>query len=129
MEKTNPFLFYTAGEAPGAPGLRATRCDDCGTFSMPSALICPKCASRRLTSVGIGGSATLVYHSVVHHGADGFDAPYIVGFVRTEEGPTAFVPIVGSDGGDLHKGSRLRFDLLALPNDRVGFAYRPEISP
>ncbi len=126
MEKTNPFLFYIAGEAPGAPGLRATQCDDCGTFSLPASLICPKCAGRRLSAVGIGATASLVHHSVVHHGADGFEAPYIVGFVRTEEGPTAFVPIVGSDGDDLHKGSRLHFRLLPLPNDRIGFAYQPE---
>lgn len=129
MEKTNPHLFYLAGEAPSAPGLRATRCDACGAVSVPGAMLCPKCASRKLTWVAIGRTATLVHHSVVHHGADGFEAPYIVGFVKTEEGPTAFVPIVGSAGEDLKKGSRLRFSVLDLPADRVGFAYEPETPP
>lgn len=126
MQKTNPHLFYTGGEAPGAPGLRATRCETCGTISMPASMVCPKCEGRKLTPVGIGASASLLYHSVVLHGADGFDAPYIVGFVQTAEGPTAFVPIVGTDGSDLHSGSALRFRLLDLPDDRVGFAYEPE---
>jgi uncharacterized OB-fold protein len=128
MRKTNPHLFYLEGEAPGAPGLRATRCGACGAVSMPAAMVCPSCEGRQLTAVGIGAQATLLHHSVVLHGADGFEAPYIVGLVRTEEGPTAFVPILGSDGADLQTGSRLRFRTVSLGEDRVGFAYERETS-
>lgn len=123
MQKTNRFLFYTEGEAPGAPGLCATSCPDCGTTSLPPALVCPKCLGRRLMPVGIGAHATLVYHTVVHHGADGFEPPYIVGFVRTEEGPTAFVPIVGAAEG-LHKGSRLSFVCSVCPTSASALPMR-----
>jgi len=126
MQKTNPHLFYLQGEAQGAPGLRATHCESCGAYSMPAALVCPRCEGRRLAPVGIGERATLLHHTVVLHGADGFEAPYIVGFVRTEEGPTAFVPILGKDDAGLERGSRLQFRTIPIGEDRIGFAYERE---
>lgn len=125
--KTNPHLFYVAGEAPGAPGLKGSRCTGCARVSLQSVPICPYCFSRRIEPVCIGTRAELVGFSLVHHAADGFDAPYVIGEVKTDEGPTTFAPILAPDFAQLTTGMRMQFALVPRPvGDVVGFAYVPE---
>lgn len=121
--KTNPNLFYLAGEAEGAPGLKGTRCRACGAAALLEVPVCPICVSRNVTPMCIGATATLTRFSTVHHSADSFEAPYVIGQIRTPEGPMAFAPIVGSDAATLREGMALRFALLPRDGGRVGFAY------
>ena len=121
-EKTNPHLFFLAGEALGAPGLRGARCDACGGHTLGKVSACQHCFSTRLETVGVGSNAELLEHSLVHHAAGGFDAPYVIGQIRTPEGLTLFAPLVGETSG-LRYGTRLRFALLERPGGAVGFAY------
>ena len=69
----------------------------------------------------IGARVTLTRLSAVHHSADGFQAPYVIG--QTEEGPMTFAPIVGTDAASLREGMGLRFSLLDRGEVRVAFAY------
>ena len=124
--KTNPNLFYFEGEAPGAPGLKGTRCGSCGAAALLEVPVCPICLSRDVAPACIGAKATLTRFSTVHHSADSFEAPYVIGQIRTEEGPMTFAPIVGADGSKLREGMRLRFRLLERGAGRVGFAYVAE---
>ena len=61
----------------------------------------------------------------VFHSADGFEAPYFIGMIETEQGPCTFAPIAAQPGAKLHLGMPLRFRLLERPDGRVGFAYAP----
>jgi uncharacterized OB-fold protein len=119
---SNPHLFSIGPEA-GGPGLKGTRCRACGRYTLMAVFVCPLCLSRNVEAVPIGRRAILRRWSVVHHGADGFPAPYIIGEVETEEGPIAFAPIV-ADPQRLTNGAPLQFRLRTPgADDRVGFAY------
>lgn len=123
MQKTNPTLFFLAGEAPGAPGLRGSKCRSCGKTVLLQISACPQCGKRELDPVCIGQHATLGQSSEVFHSADGFEAPYFIGTIETEQGPCTFAPISAAPGTALRPGMPLRFTLLERPGGRVGFAY------
>lgn len=131
MEKTNPNLFYAAGEADGAPGLKGTRCAACGAAALLAVPVCPMCLSRDVKPVCIGAKATLTRFSSVFHSADGFEAPYVIGQIHTAEGPSAFAPILAPDASKLRQGMKLKFSLIERGGaggtaGKVGFAYVPD---
>lgn len=124
--KTNPYLFAAEGEEEGAPGLKATSCRDCGRFTLGRVMICQHCFSRAMEPAIAGREATLVEHSIAHHPAGGFEAPYAIGLMRTAEGLTLFAPITGETGG-LAPGSKLAFVTVPQADGAIGFAYaRPK---
>ena len=140
---TNPHLFSIDAFAGGA-ALNGTRCRHCGKYTLMHVPACPHCLSREVENVPIGRRARLRYWSVVHHPADGFPAPYVIGEVKTpgrrplrggqtrlidvlvEAGgltPIAFVPIV-ADPGKLAAGIELAFRLRPTADgEHTGFAY------
>ena len=120
--KTNPYLFAIEGEEAGAPGLKATRCRDCGRFTLGRVMICQHCFSRAVEPAIAGREATLVEHSIAHHPAGGFEAPYAIGLLRTAEGLTLFAPITGETSG-LAPGRKLSFVTVPQGGGAVGFAY------
>ena len=124
--KSNPNLFYVDGEVPGGAGLKGTHCADCGRKSLLAVPVCHYCGGRRVEAVCIGRRARLVRFSVVEHPADGFAAPYVIGEIATDEGPTTYAPILRNDGEELHEGQRVRFTLLHRENEPVRFAFAPE---
>jgi len=126
LHKTNPALFYAEGEAPGAPGLKGARCPGCAQVVLLQPAACPRCGRRDLQPACIGQRATLGESAPVFHSADGFEAPYTIGLICTEEGPRTFAPIAGEPGVPLPVGQRLRFRLLPRDDGRIGFAYAPE---
>ncbi len=127
MDKTNPNLFYGAGEVPGAPGLKGTRCGGCGRAALLEVPVCPVCLSRDVKPVCIGKRATLTRFSSVFHSADGFEAPYVIGQILTEEGPSTFAPIL-ADAATLKQGMPLKFSLIERGvTGKTGFAYVPQV--
>jgi uncharacterized OB-fold protein len=120
--KTNPHVFFAAGEAIGAPGLSATRCHACGKFTPGKVRVCSHCLSRSVDSVAAGQQATLAEYSIAHVPAGGFAAPYAIGLVKTAEGMTLFAPLDG-DVAKLKPGMILRFVTVPRPGGAVGFAY------
>jgi uncharacterized OB-fold protein len=123
MQKTNPSLFFLEGEAPGAPGLKGSRCAGCGQTVLLQVAACPNCGRRDLETVCIGQRATLGESAEVFQPADGFEAPYFIGLVETEQGPCTFAPIAAKPGSPLRVGMPLRFQLLKRSDGRIGFAY------
>lgn len=124
VTKTNPYLFTIEGEEDAPPGLKVTRCRDCSRFTLGRVKICSLCFSRSVEAAVAGRTATLVEHSIAHHPAGGFEAPYAIGLLRTTEGLTLFAPIAG-DVANLHPGSRLRFVNIPHSGGTIGFAYAP----
>jgi uncharacterized OB-fold protein len=123
LKKTNAHVFLAEGEGIGAPGLAATKCRDCGAYTMGRTLICSQCFSRKVDLVAAGQKGTLVEHAVVHHSAGGFQAPYAIGFIKTTEGMVVMAPIDG-DASKLATGMKLEF--RTVPREagaKLGFAY------
>lgn len=120
--KTNPHIFFLEGEAPGAPGLRSAHCRACGKSTMGRVPACSHCFSRDIEVVAAGQEAVLVEHSVAHHPAGGFEAPYAIGQIRTSEGLILFAPLMGETEG-LAPGDKLFFIAVERGNGSVGFAY------
>lgn len=123
MRKTNPSLFFIDGEAPGAPGLKGSQCTACGQTVLLQVAACPRCGGREIKPACIGQRATLGQSSEVFHSADGFEAPYFIGQIETEQGPRTFAPIAVAPGTKLEAGMALCFKLLERPDGRTGFAY------
>jgi len=124
VAKTNSYVFFVSGEAPGAPGLSATHCRVCRRHTLGRVRICGICFSRDVESVAAGQYAELMEYSIAHHAAGGFEAPYAIGLVRTQEGLTLFAPLEGSLQG-LKRGLRLHFVTVPRSAGAVGFAYAP----
>ncbi len=122
--KTNPHIFLVEGEAPGAPGIAATRCRACGAVTLGNVPVCSACLARATDFVAAGQRGSLVEFSIAHHPADGFEAPYAIGLVRTSEGLMLFAPLSGHPEG-LRNGMKLRFETVPRPGGKIGFAYAP----
>lgn len=121
--KTNTFVFFAEGEAAGAPGLVATKCAACARFTLGRTPVCGHCFSPKVEVVAAGQKAVLTEFAVVHHAAGGFEAPYAIGSIKTDEGLTLMAPMDG-DVTRLKAGMRLRF--CTVPRDAgtmIGFAF------
>ena len=125
--KTNPALFYLDDEVEGGGGgLKGMRCPHCRTVVLQEQPVCPRCLARDMAPACIGRRATLGLSSRVHHAADGFEAPYVIARVHTEEGPSTLAPILVPVEHALPVGLPLRFVLLPRGDGQVGFAYAPD---
>jgi uncharacterized OB-fold protein len=74
----------------------ATKCDKCGTTSLPPRSTCFNCGEKTEKWVQMSGRGTLLFASVGNYEAG---APYIQGTVKLEEGPLVAgrVVILGFD--------------------------------
>jgi uncharacterized protein len=86
-------------------------CEACDQFVFYPRRICPHCWSNRLVWKPASGRGHLKSFSIVHkpgHPAWQPIAPYAVGLVELEEGPTMLSFIHVAPGGDLEIGAPLR---------------------
>jgi uncharacterized OB-fold protein len=125
--KANPHLVFVEGEAPGAPGLKASRCAKCGTIVLLEMPVCPGCGARCMDTICAGMRGELRTASQVFHSADGFEAPYFIGEISTREGPRLFAPIIAPADARLVHGMQLEFVLVERKDGMLAFAYRPVV--
>jgi uncharacterized OB-fold protein len=119
--KSNQYVFLLEGEAPGAPGLSATKCG-CGKYTLGKVPVCSHCFSRKVEHVAAGQRGTLTEFAIVRHSAAGFEAPYAIGSVTTSEGLTLMTPMQGAVES-LKAGMPVKFSTVAREGGVVGFAY------
>ncbi|WP_333827568.1 Zn-ribbon domain-containing OB-fold protein [Pararhodobacter sp.] len=120
--KTNPHVFVLKDELPNGPGLRAARCEACNGYTQGRVPICAHCFSQDIKAVAAGQSAALIEFSIARVSAGGFDAPYAIGQICTDEGMILFAPLVG-DPQAFDPGKRLRYVQVDHPTGVSGFAY------
>lgn len=120
--KTNPHVFVLKDELPNGPGLRAARCRSCNHHTQGRVAICARCFSADIEFVAAGQSAELIEYSIARVSAGGFDAPYAIGQIRTDEGMILFAPLVG-DPQTFRPGRKLCFVQVDHPTGVSGFAY------
>ena len=119
--KTNSHLFFLQGEAPGAPGLRCAHCNKCGASTLGRVPVCSICFSPDIEVTAAGQKGELIEFSIARHPAGGFEAPYAIGQIRTQEGMVLFAPLIG-DADSLSNGNRLHFVLVDHAG-ATGFGY------
>ena len=97
--ETQPFWDATAEGRIELP-----RCGDCDLVIWYPRSICPDCQSTDLTWQSMSGAGTLYSYSVTRAGGGRAwreHLPFVVAYVRLDEGPTMLTNIVDCDPDDL----------------------------
>lgn len=78
------------------------RCADCGNFQHYARPFCVACRSTNVALVEARGTGVLHSFTVVHRSPfDDLPAPYVVGLVKLDEGPTLLSNVVDCDPAGL----------------------------
>lgn len=64
------------------------KCLDCGYTSYPPKTACPKCSSRNVKKIALGGFGKVISYTVVNVPIEGFEnmLPLVIALVETENG-------------------------------------------
>lgn len=66
--------------------LEGQRCSDCDALQFPPRAACRACRGANLRGQRLSGRGSVYSYAEVNHAPRGFQAPYLVGLVRLEEG-------------------------------------------
>lgn len=90
-------LLHDAGDGSLDSYLIGVRCPVCGLVQFPSFWICPRCLDRRRPPepFRLSGAATLERFCVAERGPAAFHPPYLLGYLRLEEGPAVYCMVRG----------------------------------
>lgn len=83
------------------------RCNDCGTWRLPSRMHCDNCLSTNTAWQQASGRGTVRTFGVMHqryHPGFAADLPYNVTIVELEEGPRLPTNLVGVNNADIRVG-------------------------
>ncbi|MBA7591322.1 hypothetical protein ES708_33475 [subsurface metagenome] len=64
------------------------KCNQCGAYTVPPQKVCSECRSEDMEVVELSRKGKVRSFTVIHIPAEGFQAPYIVGLIELEEGPS-----------------------------------------
>lgn len=126
-------LFRNA-ETPGEkPYLLGGRCRVCGYTCFPEKKVCIRCKrDDTMESISLGRHGRLENFTVVRVGTPDFPAPYIIGYVMTDEGALVFTQITGCEIRDdaLEIGEEMELAIECIREDEqgnrlIGWKYRP----
>jgi uncharacterized OB-fold protein len=97
--------------------LVAQRCEECGDLRFPALEICPKCWSSNQTWTEISPAGTLWSYVVYHRALDPSkkdQVPYVIGRVRSDDGPTYIVRIdVAPEDAEVNMRLKPSWDVIS----------------
>lgn len=102
----------------GTARLVGARCARCGHTTFPRRRGCPACGSDAMEEANLGPDGMVDSCVTLFVSTEESEAPYAVGLVRLEEGPTLLTRIVGAE----RAGMRVR---LETDPDRSAFWFAP----
>lgn len=115
----HPDLYRGVGDAvPGAAArLLAVRCADCGRVAVPRQHYgCEACGSTRGEDVELDAHGTLLSFATVHlHQSKSIAAPFVIGEIGLDAGPTLRITLVEPDDRGLRIGAPMRGVLHPAP--------------
>lgn len=76
------------------------KCLECGFVIFPNRKNCQNCESIKLEDFGLSGKGKIFSHTIIRVAPDGFEAPYLTGIIKLEEGPMVVGEITGIDIDD-----------------------------
>jgi uncharacterized OB-fold protein len=123
------FPVVAIDPADGREKLSGSRCAGCGSLAFPPLPICSRCGSQDVAPAPLSERGTLYTYSVLHVGARGWPAPYVLGYVDLPEGVRVFSHIEGAPDTlriDMPVSLQLR-EPIRNPEDQevLAFAFRP----
>ncbi|WP_442868376.1 Zn-ribbon domain-containing OB-fold protein [Bradyrhizobium sp. CCBAU 11445] len=128
-ELLKPELYAVVGtmSAPLHPSLKGGRCMACGfVFFPPQRYGCEVCGRSGdcLQSIALSGSGTLIASATVHmhspgarptkHGVKPLEAPFTIGTIKLDDGPTIRTIIVDANEPSLKPGQRVISKLVEV---------------
>lgn len=95
--------------------LVGTKCKKCGAFLLPPRPMCRECLSSDFEAVEFSGKGTLLTYTVIHIAAPAFQshAPYILGIVKLDQGPSIPGMIMFLNPAEVKIGQRFTVDFAA----------------
>jgi uncharacterized OB-fold protein len=109
--------------------LTGGRCSGCGQFVFPTRAFCPACLTETVAPAPLTPSGSLYSYSVVHIAPQGWQVPYVVGYVDLPEGVRVFAHIEGGDT-QLYPDMPVEFTRLeTLQRDALVPIFRPGDRP
>lgn len=102
--------------------LMGVKCNECDVVLVPPRPFCPKCHSSNIDWVRLKGRGILQTYSEIHMAPPEFQAiaPYVVGLVKFEEGPSLLGIIRVKRIEDIRIGMELAVDFENVPESWVG---------
>jgi hypothetical protein len=99
--------------------LLALRCRACGHVAFPRQPYgCEKCGSTGTEHVEIDAAGTLASFATVHlHQSKSIAAPFVIGEIALDGGPTIRITLVEPSDAGLRIGARMKGVLHAMPTD------------
>ena len=90
--------------------LLGTRCSKCQHVAFPRQHYgCEKCGSLELVDVDLPARGTLTSFATVHlHQSKSIAAPFVIGEIKLDAGPTIRLTLVEANDRDLRIGARMR---------------------
>ncbi|MCM2391879.1 Zn-ribbon domain-containing OB-fold protein [Streptomyces albipurpureus] len=120
-----PYWRYTA-----AGELRLQRCGGCERFRYPPGPVCPDCLAQESSWERLSGAGTLLAWTVFHRQYfPAIEVPYLVGAVRTPEGPILIGNLIDTSAAELSHDMPLRAVFETLPTGRPADADTHTDSP
>lgn len=90
LPRLTAFPVVAADPADGRSKLCGSRCRGCATITFPPAAVCSACGGDDVVPAALSETGTLYTYSVLHVGARGWPAPYVLGYVDLPEGVRVF---------------------------------------
>lgn len=126
-------LFFTPKSKDEKPYLIGSRCGVCGYTCFPKKEVCVRCCrDTTMEEIKLGQCGILETYAVMQVGMPGFPPPYMIGYVRTNEGALVFTPITGCDAKDgaLTIGEEMELVIDTIKEDQqgnrlLGWKYKP----
>lgn len=105
-----------------------SECKKCGTVYFPLRPICPYCGSTDLDIIESKGEGILKSFTIIYVAPPKLSsiAPYVVGIVKLDEGPSLMGRIIGVDPNkpkEIKVGARVKFEPL-VENEETIVAFR-----
>ena len=115
--------------ADGAPTLIGLECRDCGSKVFPPAAVCPECMSENVRKLDLSDKGSLYTWSVVYVAPEGWNVPYISGYVDLPDGVRVFAHIAGVAPEMLEMDMEVELTTTVLGHNEDGpiesYAFKP----
>ncbi len=115
--------FYTAA---GQGRLTLKKCSDCGRFHHYPRANCPLCGSGNTVWVDSPGTGSIYSYSVTRKGVP---VPFVLAYVRMDEGVSMLTNIVDCDIEHVRIGDRVRVAFRPLDETHALPVFAPEPNP
>ena len=126
-------LFHAPETPDDKPYLFGGRCSVCGYTCFPEKKVCLRCLrDDSMAPLKLGRHGRLETFAVMRVGTPDFQAPYVIGYVKTDEGALVFTQITECEPEDdaLKIGEEMELVIEEIRkdgqgNELIGWKYRP----